>query len=288
MSRPPYQLFPDMPPEQFEALKADIAERGIVTPIDVDEDGNILDGHHRARAWQELQKNEELPTVVRAGLSEDEKRTFARKANVLRRHLTRDQLRELIEQQLRDTPNFANSRIAQSLGVDDKTVASSRERLEATSEIPRFDKLVGADGKARRNPAPRAKSTASKKALDAVDQMAASFGRALGDGATLPEGVQIALFKAGIPAGSVRVMAGSPPLKQRTAEDLTAWRSFIAALVVVAGADDESAYEHVRWLDRNGWTPEAWVSDEGTRYRRLWGMKEPSERFIAAARGDAE
>ena len=32
-----YQLMPDMTPEEFAALKADIAERGVVTPIDVDD-----------------------------------------------------------------------------------------------------------------------------------------------------------------------------------------------------------------------------------------------------------
>ncbi len=42
-----YQVMPSMPPEQFAALKADIAERGVLVPIDVDEDGHILDGHHR-------------------------------------------------------------------------------------------------------------------------------------------------------------------------------------------------------------------------------------------------
>ena len=49
-----YQVLPSMPPEQFEALKADIAERGVLVPIDVDEDGHILDGHHRYRVCTEL------------------------------------------------------------------------------------------------------------------------------------------------------------------------------------------------------------------------------------------
>ena len=42
-----YQVMPSMPLEQFAALKADIAERGVLVPIDVDEHGHILDGHHR-------------------------------------------------------------------------------------------------------------------------------------------------------------------------------------------------------------------------------------------------
>ena len=51
--REKYQVMPSMPPEQFEALKQDIAERGVLVPIDVDEHGYILDGHHRYRACTE-------------------------------------------------------------------------------------------------------------------------------------------------------------------------------------------------------------------------------------------
>jgi ParB-like chromosome segregation protein Spo0J len=65
-----YQVLPSMPPEQFAALKADIAERGVLTPMDVDEHGNILDGHHRLRACRELGLTE-FPTVVRLGLTEE-------------------------------------------------------------------------------------------------------------------------------------------------------------------------------------------------------------------------
>jgi hypothetical protein len=32
MTAEKYQLLPALPPEQFEALKADIAERGVVVP----------------------------------------------------------------------------------------------------------------------------------------------------------------------------------------------------------------------------------------------------------------
>ncbi len=143
-----YQVLPSMPPEQFEALKADIAERGVLVPIDVDEDGHILDGHHRYRACTELGITD-FPTIVRPGLSEEERRVFARKANMLRRHLSRKQVRHLIAEQLKDTPNWANNRIAQILGTDSKTVKTVRGRLEATSEIPKLDKLIGADGKTR-------------------------------------------------------------------------------------------------------------------------------------------
>jgi len=143
-----YQVMPDMDPEQFKALKNDIAERGVLTPIDLDEKGLILDGHHRVRACQELGITE-YPTIIRPGLSEKEKRMFARKSNMMRRHLSRKQVRELIRMQLMDTPQWADNRIGNELGIDSKTVKTIRGNLEATSEIPKFDKYIGIDGKAR-------------------------------------------------------------------------------------------------------------------------------------------
>ncbi len=79
-------------------------------------------------------------------MSEEERRIFARKNNMLRRHLGRKQVREIVADQLKDTPSWANLRIDQVLGVDSKTVQSVRHGLERTSEIPKFDKLIGADG----------------------------------------------------------------------------------------------------------------------------------------------
>jgi ParB-like chromosome segregation protein Spo0J len=143
-----YQLLPALPPEQFEALKADIAERGVIVPVIVDEFGIIIDGHNRARACRELGKND-YPVEVQTGLSEEEKRALSRKLNALRRHLSRDEVRQLIAEQVKETPTWSNARLAAGLGVDDKTVAAVREHLEATSEIPRLEKLTGADGKTR-------------------------------------------------------------------------------------------------------------------------------------------
>ena len=145
-----YQLMPEIAPDQYAALMDDIAERGLLVPIDVDEAGNVLDGHHRLRAWfLELGRDEPPPVLVRVGLSEAEKRAFARKNNILRRHLTREQVRDLIGAQLRETPEWSNRRAARELGVDHKTVGATRERLKSSGEIPTCEKTVGADGRSR-------------------------------------------------------------------------------------------------------------------------------------------
>ena len=38
-----YQVMPPLSPEEYEELKADIKERGVMIPIEFDEDGNTLD-----------------------------------------------------------------------------------------------------------------------------------------------------------------------------------------------------------------------------------------------------
>ena len=95
MTETPYQLFDPLTDEEFAALKEDIAEHGILVPVEVDEDGSLLDGHHRARAWGELtaegRVTGDYPTIVRSGMTEQEKRIHVRKLNLLRRQLTREQ-----------------------------------------------------------------------------------------------------------------------------------------------------------------------------------------------------
>lgn len=45
---PRYQLFARLRDEEYAALKADITKRGVLIPVELDQDGEILDGHHRA------------------------------------------------------------------------------------------------------------------------------------------------------------------------------------------------------------------------------------------------
>ena len=49
-----YQPMPPLTAEEYDELKDSIANNGIDVAIEYDENGEILDGHHRVRAWQEL------------------------------------------------------------------------------------------------------------------------------------------------------------------------------------------------------------------------------------------
>jgi hypothetical protein len=80
-----YQVLPDLDDAAAAALGNDIARRGVLCPIEVDEDGNVLDGHHRKRFAEAL--GIACPEIVRVGLTEDEKIEHALRMNLLRRHL---------------------------------------------------------------------------------------------------------------------------------------------------------------------------------------------------------
>lgn len=134
----PYQLLPRLTDEEYDALKADIATNGIRVPIDVDENGTVIDGHHRA--WIAADLGVDCPRRVVRGLTDEQKRAHAIAANVYRRSLTRDQRREMVRK-LRGL-GMSVRQIAESAGVPRSTV--SDDVSESGHVVP---PIVGSDGK---------------------------------------------------------------------------------------------------------------------------------------------
>lgn len=115
-------------------------------PIEFDEQGNVLDGHHRLQICTEL-GIKDFPKVIRVGMTEEEKRTHARKLNMARRQLNREQKQELIRDQLRETPEKSDRQIARELGIDKNTVNARRLEMESGGEIHHLNMTIGSDGK---------------------------------------------------------------------------------------------------------------------------------------------
>lgn len=145
MNSAPYQLLPPLSAEDYAALEADIIERGVLVPVEYDEAGNILDGHHRVQICESLGLVD-WPRFVRKGLSEEEKRAHARALNLNRRHLTTAQKRDIIEAQLKETPSISSRAIAAQMGVSHNTVRSVRARLEDGGQIDHHGEVTGRDG----------------------------------------------------------------------------------------------------------------------------------------------
>lgn len=86
-----YQLLPSLSSEEYAALKASIAEHGVLVPLEYDEAGQLLDGHHRLRACQELGLAGP-PRIVRHFETEAAKLAHVLTLNKDRRHLSASQL----------------------------------------------------------------------------------------------------------------------------------------------------------------------------------------------------
>jgi N6-adenosine-specific RNA methylase IME4/ParB-like chromosome segregation protein Spo0J len=140
-----YQLLPPLSAEEYASLEVSIIAHGVLVPVEYDEDGEILDGHHRVAICESLGLVD-WPRFVRKGLSETDKRKLARELNVSRRHLSTAQKQAVIADQLRDTPSISSRAIAGMLGVDHKTVSSVRSRLVEGGEIPHHEEVEGRDG----------------------------------------------------------------------------------------------------------------------------------------------
>jgi len=120
----PYRdLLPPMADYEKQALKNKIASEGYShnSPILVDEDGNVLDGHNR------LSINPDAPVQVVKGLSEAQKRARVITENFARRNLSPEQKRhvdktrkEIALELKRD--GFTQDEIAKVFGVDRRTV----------------------------------------------------------------------------------------------------------------------------------------------------------------------
>jgi phage N-6-adenine-methyltransferase len=157
-----YQLLPNLSGEEFDALKADIAKRGVQVPVEYDDAGNILDGHHRIRACEEL-GIEEWPCVIRGDLSEEEKVEHILSLNLNRRHLDREQKRALAADLLMRMPEKSDRHLGRMAGADHKTVGAVRAGLEESGEIPQFEKRE--DPRTGERTQPATKPTAKPSAV---------------------------------------------------------------------------------------------------------------------------
>lgn len=118
-------VLPPLSSEEFEALAADVKANGVLNPVLIDEDGVILDGHHRYKI------DKKAPTKTLRGLTEEEKIAFVYRSNFSRRNLSHDQRRDLLKKMktaaLRwrtvDPHRWTQRRIGEALGVSQQCVA---------------------------------------------------------------------------------------------------------------------------------------------------------------------
>jgi len=122
-----FQPMPELTEEELDALRRDVAENGILVPIVVDQHGRILDGHNRWRVAAEL--GVDCPRVVREVSDDDEAMSMAVTLNCARRHLTREQQRQIIANELTRRPDDSDRAIARRVGCSPSTVGAVRRAV---------------------------------------------------------------------------------------------------------------------------------------------------------------
>ena len=132
----PYQVMPEFDPDEFERLKKGIKEHGIEYPIIVDTDGNIVDGHHRVKAWKELGRDpSDIPRRV-VDEPDGEQYHRAYRVNLNRRDVDKEEIVKdyLLEHQTRVKEDTLRE-IALDIGVGKSTVNRAKQDLEDDGKL---------------------------------------------------------------------------------------------------------------------------------------------------------
>ena len=176
-----YQFMPDLDDSDFQALKASIKQDGqIHHAVEVDENGDILDGHFRVKAWKELMSEgvdlPEYPVITKEGMTEDEKRMYAITVNVARRHLSTNQKKEYVMKIKELSPDKSTREIAKETGMHHSTIGRILKNnsgvANATDTPPSHGELV-ADGAV-------SKKRSGKAAFDKLKKSAREAAQNLG------------------------------------------------------------------------------------------------------------
>src|SRR3990172_1418026 len=115
-------LLPPLSTDEFESLKASIKRDGVRDAILVDEDGNIIDGHHRYKI------DKDAPRTVVKVPSVPEKKALVYKTNLTRRNLSPAQKSDIKKEQKKlakelNQAGWKQREISELLGVDRTTVS---------------------------------------------------------------------------------------------------------------------------------------------------------------------
>lgn len=150
-----YQLLPALDESQRNSLRQSIEANGILQPIEVDEDGRILDGHHRAAIAAEL--GIACPSRTIGDLDEAGKRKYALTVNLMRRQLDKAARAGLVGQ-LR-AEGMSVRTIAAETGIPKSTISDDLVQLSGSGQLNQPERIQTAGGKeypaSRPNPRPQ-------------------------------------------------------------------------------------------------------------------------------------
>lgn len=198
------QLYPALDTATEAALRASIERFGVLLPIVVDQEGQLLDGHHRTRIAGEL--GVDCPRVTRHVADDEERQEIARTLNEDRRMLARSE-RLPVVRALRENGHSTRA-IAGALRVSKSLVHKDLQQ-----EVSTGGQVTGLDGKSypaqREQRQPRTYEVRSEKARLNANAAARRVSNALSS----IDGYCTGLANLDLP----RAIAGATP------DDLASW-----------------------------------------------------------------
>jgi ParB-like chromosome segregation protein Spo0J len=176
------KLFPAIDGAEFDVLVASIKANGLRDPITIHECA-VLDGRNRQRAC----KAAGVDATYEPLDSDADPLQFVLDRNLIRRHLTADQKRDLIAKLLKATPEKSNRRIAKAVGVSHPHVGKIRTEMESTGDVETVTTSI--DTKGRKQPVKRTQpkqNTASNFGVSEVATTPEKRISGLPRGSTIP------------------------------------------------------------------------------------------------------
>jgi hypothetical protein len=191
---PAADLFPRMSESELRELGEDIRANGLLSPIILYDDGELVDGRSRLDAIElvgmgfEFIRAKQGPRKGKvvgirsgdfdAGLTrsvrllfdisaEADPYTFVLSANIHRRHLTTEQKRELIAKVIEANPKRSDRQIAKQTKTSPTTVGKIRKESEAAGDVSKLDTRT--DTRGRKQPSAKPKKSAKPAAPPIIE-----------------------------------------------------------------------------------------------------------------------
>src|SRR6516165_3899941 len=137
-AHPLANMFPMIEGREFDQLRDDIAQRGILELIRRYQ-GMILDGRNRYAAAKACGHTFTLDDFVQWEGTLADAEAWVISTNLHRRQLTTKQKQDLIMDMVKRNPGLSDREIARQIGVSNSTVGAARDRLTNSPEVRRYE-----------------------------------------------------------------------------------------------------------------------------------------------------
>jgi N6-adenosine-specific RNA methylase IME4 len=282
------EIFPGMNVEDYDRLKADIAQKGQLQPITVTTDGRIIDGRHRYRAMVELGRLDELEySEVPDDLPINEMTDIVTSLNLCRRHMTTGQravigarVQGVLEQWEKENPDEAKINLkgerrkiaGDMVGVTGHTIQQAKKVLD--QGVKELLDLVE-QGKVAVSDAQRVAKLAEPEQREVLAHHEKTGTKTLAQSATViqREKQARAIASAPVPKGTYTVVVADPPwsFDKRKADESHRGRTPYPTMTVeeIKRYPCPAAADAVLWL----WTTNAHMHD-AFHVLEAWGFQQ--------------